>query len=155
MTPGWVMEILIGSEEEPMNERRRITDEREARRYLAAARKTRERAGAWARAHGIDGRSLNAWRMNLARRGAGSPPARAATLPRAAMVVRTRPRPRAALVELVPSSRPSGMASASMLAFLASAAARYAVHVGDVRVEVGDDFSVETLGRILEVLRTC
>jgi hypothetical protein len=25
-------------------------------------------AGEWAREHGIDGRSLNAWRMNLARR---------------------------------------------------------------------------------------
>jgi transposase-like protein len=125
-----------------MNERRKITDEREARRCLAAARKTGERAGAWARAHGIDGRSLNAWRINLARRGTGSTPAGMATQPPTAMVV--RPRRRAALVELVPASRPS-----------ASAPARYAVHLGEVRVEVGDDFAAETLRRILEVLRAC
>lgn len=125
-----------------MNERRKITDEREARRCLAAARKTGERAGAWAQAHGIDGRSLNAWRINLARRGAGSTPARTATRPPRAMVV--RPGPRAALVELIPSSRPSAIGRA-----------RYAVYVGEVHVEVGDDFAAETLRRILEVLRAC
>ena len=51
---------------------------------------------------------------------------------------------RAALVELVPSARPS-----------AGSIARYAVHVGEVRVEIGDDFDAETLRRILEVLRAC
>lgn len=125
-----------------MNERRKITDEREARRCLAAARKTGERAGAWARAHGVDGRSLNAWRINLARRGAGATAGRSATRSPTAMVV--RPRPRAALVELVPAPRPS-----------ATAPARYAVHVGEVRVDVGDDFDAATLRRILEVLRAC
>jgi hypothetical protein len=29
------------------------------------------------------------------------------------------------------------------------------VHLGEVRVEVGDDFAAETLRRILEVLRAC
>ena len=46
------------------------------------------------------------------------------------------------LVELVPTSRPSS-------------AARYAVVLGEARVEVGDDFDPRTLRRILEVLRTC
>jgi hypothetical protein len=53
-------------------------------------------------------------------------------------------RPRAALVELVPSP-------ASRL----SAAARYTVHVGEVRVEFGDDVDVATLRRIVEALRAC
>lgn len=48
----------------------------------------------------------------------------------------------AALVELVPASRPG-------------VSARYTVHVGELRVEVGDDFAVETLRRILEVLGAC
>ena len=123
-----------------MNERRKITDEREALRCLAAARRAGERAGAWARAHGIDGRSLNAWRINLARRGADTTPVRTAARLPVAMVV--QPRPRAALVELVPTSPPG-------------AAMRYVVHVGVLRVEVGDDFAVETLRRIVEVLRAC
>lgn len=127
-----------------MNKRRKITDEGEARRCLAAARKTGERAGAWARAHGIDGRSLNAWRINLARRGSGSTSARTATRPPAAMVVRPRLGQRAALVELIPAARPSAIGRA-----------RYTVYVGEVRVEVGDDFASETLRRIVEVLRAC
>ena len=127
-----------------MSERRKITDEREARRCLAAARKAGERAGAWARAHGIDGRSLNAWRINLARRGAGAMPVRAATRPAKPTAMVVQPQPRVALVELVPSPRPS-----------ARAPARYLIHVGEVRVEVGDDFAAETLRRIVEVLRAC
>jgi len=123
-----------------MNERRKITDEREARRCLAAARRAGERAGAWARAHGIDGRSLNAWRINLARRSSVSTPARTVMRPPTTMVV--QPRPRAALVELVPTSPPG-------------AAMRYVVHVGVLRVEVGDDFAAATLRRIVEVLRAC
>jgi len=87
-----------------MNERRKITDAREARRCLTAARKAGERVGDWARAHGIDGRSLNAWRMNLARRGPVGTPR--AARPPAALVVR----PRAALVELVQAPRPRAAA---------------------------------------------
>lgn len=47
--------------------RRKIEDEREARRCLKAAKAAGLSAGEWAREHGIDGRSLNAWRINLAR----------------------------------------------------------------------------------------
>ena len=44
---------------------RKIVDERDARACLKAAKAAGMKAGAWARAHGIDGRSLNAWRVNL------------------------------------------------------------------------------------------
>jgi hypothetical protein len=136
MTPAQAAESLVGSEEEPMNERRKITDEREARRCLAAAQRTGERVGAWAQANGIDGRSLNAWRMNLARR--GSSRARPASRPSTALVSG----PLAALVELVPVSRPH-------------TAARYTVLVGELRVEFGDDVDAATLRRIIEALRLC
>lgn len=47
--------------------RRKIEDEREARRCLKSAKAAGLTAGEWAREHGIDGRSLNAWRINLSR----------------------------------------------------------------------------------------
>lgn len=123
-----------------MREQRKITDEQEARRCLAAARRTGQSAGAWARANGIDGRSLNAWRVNLARRGASGKrtPPRVSSRSPTAMVVR----PRAALVELVPASRPG-------------VSPRYVVHVGELLVEIGDEFAPETLRRIVEALRAC
>lgn len=46
---------------------RRIESEGEARHCLGAARAAGHPAGEWARERGIDGRSLNAWRVNLAR----------------------------------------------------------------------------------------
>jgi hypothetical protein len=46
---------------------RRIESAREARRCLRAAEAAGQTAGEWARERGIDGRSLNAWRVNLAR----------------------------------------------------------------------------------------
>lgn len=65
---------------------RRISTEQEARRCLAAAGAARDGLAAWARSHGVDGRSLNAWRVNLERR--------------------SLPRPHAApkLIELVPAT---------------------------------------------------
>lgn len=113
---------------------RKIEDEREAVRCLRAAQRQGVSAGDWARAHGVDGRSLHAWQMNLARRGAPgrrskprSKPARAAH----------------ALVELVP------------IATAAQGAGRYALVVGGARVEFGEDASVATLRRVLEALRSC
>ena len=117
-----------------MSAGRKITDEHEARRCLAAAARRGQRAGAWAQANGIDGRSLNAWRMNLARRAA---PRAARGLPAVRMA------PRTALVELVPA--PTAV----------SPTARYTVCVGAWRVEVGDDFTPATLRRLVEVLRGC
>lgn len=52
---------------------RRIFNEQDARRCLSAARAARGGLAEWARAHGIDGRSLNAWRVNLGRRGVRRP----------------------------------------------------------------------------------
>jgi len=48
---------------------RRIANEQDARRCLAAAKASRGGLAAWTRAHGVDGRSLNAWRVNFERRG--------------------------------------------------------------------------------------
>jgi hypothetical protein len=46
----------------------KITTEDEARRCLRAAKAAGQTPGEWARAHGIDGRSLNMFRVNLDRR---------------------------------------------------------------------------------------
>lgn len=105
---------------------RKITDERDARACLKAAKAARLTAGEWAREHGVDGRSLNAWRINLAQRGTSS------------MVARSKPR----LVELVPSSR-------------VVADARYLVRVADAEIEVTDGFREETLARLVRALRSC
>lgn len=119
-----------------MRLQRKITDELDAQRCLAAARRAGEKIGAWARANGIDGRSLNTWRMNLERRGSRLPVR--APRPPSELAKRSR----AALVELVPARRPP-------------TAGRYLVHVGGVCVEVGDDFDPGTLRRIVEALRPC
>jgi transposase-like protein len=47
---------------------RKVIDERDARACLAAAQATGQATADWAREHGVDGRSLNAWRINLAQR---------------------------------------------------------------------------------------
>lgn len=137
-----------------MEQQRKITDEREARRSLAAAEAAGGTIKQWARANGIDGRSLNAWRMNLERRGAKAAPERRAAAPRRSSSARRRPSSRPSLsappqgargsmlVELVPTSRPVP-------------AAHYLIYLGEVRVELGDDFDPRTLRRILEVLRAC
>ncbi len=139
-----------------MKQRRKIEDEREARRSLAAAEAAGGTIKQWARTNGIDGRSLNAWRMNLERRGTKAPQKqtrggvvtrRRASTRRPASPRSSRPAPAAGehgpmLVELVPTSQPPS-------------AARYAVVLGEARVEVGDDFDPRTLRRLLEVLRAC
>jgi hypothetical protein len=45
---------------------RKVDDEREARAFLKAAKVAGLTPGAWAREYGIDGRSLDAWRIKLA-----------------------------------------------------------------------------------------
>jgi len=113
---------------------RKIEDESEARRCLRAAKVAGCSAGEWARAHGIDGRSLNTWGVNLARRGTTAAPRRRE--PKA-------PRPAHALVELVPAGSKLG------------ASGRYVLEVAGARVEFDDDCSVATLRRVLEALRSC
>ena len=112
---------------------RKIHDEADARRCLRAAERAGQTAGEWAREHGLDGRSLHAWKLALARRGDGSVPRRRD--PKAT-------RPAHALVELV--------ATAPIVA-----AGRYVLEVGGARVEFGDDASAATLRRVVEVLRAC
>ena len=90
--------------------------------------------GEWARAHGIDGRSLNVWGVNLARRATPAAPRR--RKPKA-------PRPTHALVELVPAGSSAKLAVGG----------RYVLEVAGARVEFGDDGSVATLRRVLEALR--
>lgn len=116
---------------------RKIEDEREAVRCLRAAERRGLSAGDWARAHGVDGRSLHAWQVNLARRGTSAPPRRRKTRSKATAAGH-------ALVELVPTTT-----------VVAPGLGRYALVVGGARVEFGDDFSVATLRRVLEALRSC
>jgi transposase-like protein len=106
--------------------RRKIENERDARTCLRAATAAGVSAGEWAREHGVDGRSLNAWRINLARAGA-SEQASGSSL---------------RLVELVPAPAPR-------------AAARYVVHVSGAQIELADDFREETLVRLVRALRAC
>ena len=49
--------------------RRKIEDEAEARRFLLAIETEGWDIRTWARAHDVDGRSLHAWSINLARVG--------------------------------------------------------------------------------------
>jgi hypothetical protein len=106
--------------------RRKIEDERDARACLKAAKAARLSAGEWARQHGVDGRSLNAWRMNLSQRGAKRKEARSTLR----------------LVELVPASLPR-------------VEARYVVRLAGAELEVTDGFHEETLVRLVRALRSC
>ena len=118
---------------------RKIEDEREALRCLQAMERGGLSAGEWGRAHGVDGRSLRAWQMNIGRRGAQAS-ARRRKVPA---------RPKAAvpaLVELVSTAAPI---------VPKATAGRYVLDVGGARLEFGDDVSVVTLRRVLEALRSC
>lgn len=54
-------------------EPRKIRGAADARACLTAAAESGQERAAWARTHGVDARSLNAWRLNLVRAG-GRPP---------------------------------------------------------------------------------
>ena len=47
---------------------RKIRDEADAVACIAAARRAGRETSEWAREHGVDGRSLNAWEANIGRR---------------------------------------------------------------------------------------
>ncbi len=117
---------------------RKIENESEARRCIQAAKRRGLSAGEWARAHGIDGRSLRAWKMNLGRRVA---PREAPRRKRRVPVTKRGH----ALVELVPATQPATV----------GVGGRYVLEVAGARVEFGDDVSVATLRRVLEALRPC
>ena len=101
---------------------RKIWGERDARACVKAAKTAGLGLGAWAREHGVDGRSLHAWAVNLG--------------------LVARPVAKPTLIELVPMLAPPTVA-------------RYVVRVGDVRIEVADDFADETLVRLVRALRAC
>jgi hypothetical protein len=125
---------------------RKIEDEREARACLKAAKG--ENLGRWARAHGIDGRSLNAWRINLEARAKSTsrrPPRTKAALAKAALA-KAAPAKSTSLVELVPRSR---------VELVVPTSARYVVRIEGAELEVGDDFDAETVARLVRVLRSC
>ena len=113
----------------------RIADEAEARRCIRAAERAGQRAGEWARAHGVDGRSLRAWKLNLERRQTPAAARRQAPKVRAPAA--------SALVELIPREPASGTH------------ARYLLEVGGARLAFGDDVSADTLRRVLQALRAC
>lgn len=100
---------------------RKVRDEAEARSAMAAVAASGLPRPVWARRHGISPRSLNAWRLNLARRPATPPPLR--------------------LVEITPFAGP--------------AAPTYTLRIGDLQLELADDFREDTLRRLLGVLRSC
>jgi hypothetical protein len=106
--------------------RRKIEDERDARACLRAAKAAGVSAGEWAQENGVDGRSLNAWRINLTRARAGGQASEA----------------KLRLVEIVPAPSPR-------------ADTRYVVHVDGARIELADDFLEETLMRLVRALRAC
>jgi hypothetical protein len=105
---------------------RKLFNEQDARRCLLAAKSWPGGLGAWARAHGVDGRSLNAWRVNLDSRGA--------------VRVRTRA-PR--LVELIPTAPRVVPGPAFVL------------RIGGVELEVGDSFDERALRRLVGLLKSC
>lgn len=105
-------------------ERRKIRDETDARACLAAAKKSGLTLARWGRSVGVDGRSLHAWSMNLARGGSG-PRRKRARGPAAAK--------RVELVELVATRTCTPRT-----------AARCVVRVGQVGIEIGEDFDAAT-----------
>jgi hypothetical protein len=105
---------------------RKVRDAADARACLDAAEASGLTRAAWARQQGIDGRSLNAWHNNLARRASGE--SSPATM---------------RLVELVPT------------AHAAPAPVRYVVRCGEFAVEVDARFEDETLARLLRVVSSC
>ena len=106
---------------------RKIRDAQDAHACLDAAKAAGLAPRDWARQHDLDARSLNMWRVHLARRASrdSAPPP-------------SGPR----LVELVPTppSRPPS---------------RFVLHVAGAVVELDDDFREESLARLLRVLRAC
>jgi transposase-like protein len=107
---------------------RKVFNEQDARRCLGAVKASGGGLGAWARTHGVDGRSLNLWRVNLERRGTVS---QRAAAPR--------------LVELVVATNPP----------VAVPRAAFVVGIGGVEVQVPEGFDEASLRRLVAVLKSC
>jgi hypothetical protein len=106
---------------------RKIADESDAHACLEAAARSGLPRAEWARAHGVDARSLNAWRLNLERRSA-----------EAAKPSELR------LFELVSEAAPPRSAVSGVRLVL-----------GELVVEVDRGFDAGTLGRVLDLVAPC
>jgi hypothetical protein len=74
-----------------MSTPRKIVDEKDARACLVAVARSGATLRAWARRHGVDGRSLHAWQMNLSgRSGSNAAAARLVELVPVSMAMPTR-----------------------------------------------------------------
>ena len=104
---------------------RKVRDADDAIRCLNASTASGEARATWARRHGIDPRSLNAWRLNLER------------------VRRTEDSPVPRLVELVPAAP------------VAEEPSRYRVLCGGMAIEVDERFDEDVLRRLLVVVASC
>ncbi len=133
-----------------MAKARKIAGEVDARRCLSAAEAAGQEPRDWARAHGVDARSLHVWRMHVKRRDHdGARPGRA----RGSSAAAASEPWRTGLVELVPippCSTAEPVAESSR-----ASGATYTVEVAGARLSFGDDFSAAALRRVLEVLRSC
>ena len=106
---------------------RKVFNEQDARRCLSAVKASGRELGVWAREHGVDGRSLNLWRLNLERRG-----------------VRRVPPAAPKLVELVVAPRP-----------VVGPRTPFVLRIGGVEFEVCDHFDETSLRRLVGVLKSC
>ena len=106
---------------------RKIADAAEAEQLLEAWEASGLRMGAFCEARGLNYRSLNLWRTNLARW---------------RRQAQRDPTPALNLVELVATQAPQEQV-------------RYRLHVGGVILEVEDDFDENTVLRLLRVARQC
>jgi hypothetical protein len=106
-------------------DRRKVRDGDDALELLRALSRSGLSRTEFCRRQGIDGRSLHCWELNLGRRH-GQVASEAPAL-RLLEVTVARPRP----------------------------SVSYRVHVGDLVVEVDDDFVDDTLARLVAVLATC
>lgn len=105
---------------------RKIRDEADARRCMTAAKSSGKTLGDWASEHGVDGRSLHTWSLNLTGRRGRKAKSSEKTLQ---------------LVELV--------------AERASVSSKFTVRVGGVAVEVDEHFDERALRRLLAVVGSC
>ena len=108
-------------------EPRKIRGEADARRCLAAAAQSGGPRVAWAQEHGIDARSLNAWRVNLARVGRDSGRRPSAT-------------------------QTSGLRLVELVASAPTVPSTYRVRCGLFEVEIAGEIDAARLGQLLRVM---
>lgn len=106
-----------------MPRRRKVRDERDAHTLLREQASSGLSVPEFCERAGVDGRSLNCWRVNLERSGAVN-------------TVSSPPPMR--FLEVVSAETPI-------------ARPVYRVSIGELVIEVGDDFQEDTLGRLLSV----